>query len=400
MPQLPDVEELLGRYRRFVGDHLLPFEPTFLGQPFAASMPALRALRETAKEAGLFAPHLPGSLGGLGLPLGTFARVSEILGTTPVGHYVMNCQAPDVGNMELLQLFGTAEQKKTFLEPLARGDVRSCFSMTEPAHAGSNPVVLGTRARRDGDHYVIDGEKWFTSGADGAAFAIVMAVTNPEATKPHERASQILVPTDTKGFVVVENLPIMGERGADYFSHSRVRYEGVRVPVTNRLGDEGAGFRLAQERLGPGRIHHAMRWIGIAERAFSLMCARAATREIGSNEVLASKQIVQAWIAECRADIHAARLMVLDAARILDGEGIHAAREAISLIKFFVARVLDTVLDRAIQTHGALGLTELTPLSFWYRHERGARIYDGPDEVHKSVVARMVLKGYGISSSG
>jgi len=400
MPSDAEAAATLDRTRSFVQNELLPFEPTFLGQPFTASMPALRSLRDKARAAGLFAPHLPETLGGLGLTLQQFARVSEVLGTTPIGHYVMNCQAPDVGNMEILHLHGSAAQQARFLAPLAKGEIRSCFSMTEPDHAGSNPVVMSTVARRDGDDYVIDGTKWFTSGADGAAFAIVMAITNPEAPNAHQRASQIIVPADTPGFRVVENIAIMGERGADYFSHSRVSYEGCRVPVSNRLGGEGAGFKIAQERLGPGRIHHAMRWIGIAERAFSLMCSRAATREIAPGEPLSSRQIVQAWIAESRADIHAARLMVLDAAKTIETQGMHAAREPISLIKFFVAKVLDTVLDRAIQTHGALGLTESTPLSFWYRHERGARIYDGPDEVHKSVVARMVLKGYGVSTSG
>jgi alkylation response protein AidB-like acyl-CoA dehydrogenase len=250
---------------------------------------------------------------------------------------------------------------------------------------------------RDGDHYVINGHKWFTSSAEGSAFAIVMAVTNPEAKRPHERASQIIVPTGTPGFRLVRNISIMGEAGEGYFSHAEVTYTDCRVPVGNLIGAEGSGFRLAQERLGPGRIHHCMRWIGIAERAFDLMCRRAVERELSPGEPLGSKQAVQHWIAESRAEIHASRLMVLDAAERIDREGAAAARVDISLIKFFVAGVLQRVIDRAIQTHGALGLTDDTPLASMARHERAARIYDGPDEVHKSVVAREILRGYGVS---
>jgi alkylation response protein AidB-like acyl-CoA dehydrogenase len=299
--------------------------------------------------------------------------------------------------MELLLRCGTEEQRERFLRPLVRGEVRSCFAMTEPEHAGSNPVWLSTTAVRDGDDYVINGHKWFTSGQDGAAFVIVMAVTNPEADRPHERASQILVPTDTPGCRRVRNIKIMGEEGEDYFSHAEVVYENCRVPRSNLLGQQGAGFALAQLRLGPGRIHHCMRWIGICERALDLMCRRAATRELAPGELLATKQTIQHWVAESRAEIDAARLLVLQTARQIDEQGPAAARVAISEIKFFVAGVLDRVLDRAIQVHGALGITDDTVLSLFYRHERGARIYDGADEVHKSVVARQVLKQYGVA---
>lgn len=268
--------------------------------------------------------------------------------------------------------------------------------MTEPEFAGSNPVWLATSARREGDEYVIDGHKWFTSSAEGAAFCIVMAVTNPDAPKPHARASQILVPTETPGFEIVRNLPVMGERGEGWLSHAEVRLTGVRVPVANRIGEEGAGFALAQERLGPGRIHHCMRWLGICERAFDLMCERAATRELSPGQPLGGRQIVQAWIAESRAEIDAARLLVLRAAWRIDREGAQAARDDISLIKFHTAGVLQRVLDRAIQTHGALGITDDTPLAFWWRHERGARIYDGADEVHKTSLARRLLERYGM----
>jgi alkylation response protein AidB-like acyl-CoA dehydrogenase len=269
--------------------------------------------------------------------------------------------------------------------------------MTEPERAGSNPVWMETTARRDGDTLVLDGHKWFASSADGAAFAVVMAVTEPEAP-PHERASMILVPTDTPGYRLVRNLPVMGEQGQGWASHGEVRLEECRVPAENVLGGWGKGFRMAQARLGPGRIHHTMRWLGICERAFDLLCRRAVEREIEPGVPLGTRQTVQTWVAESRAGIDAARLLVLDTAAKIDREGARAARVEISLIKFFVAGVLQDVLDRAIQAHGGLGMTDLTPLAWFFRHERAARIYDGPDEVHKAVVARRILQRYGLES--
>lgn len=396
MPGTP-LDRILHQIRAFVRDELLPLEDGLRAGGFAELVPALEEKRRRVKELGLWAPFLPEELGGLGMSLTEYARVSEELGWSTLGHYCFNCQAPDVGNMELLMHHGTPDQRARWLAPLASGDIRSCFSMTEPEHAGSNPIHLSTTAVRDGDEYVINGHKWFTSSAEGSAFAIVMAITNPEAKRPHERASQIIVPTDTPGFRLVRNISIMGEAGEGYFSHAEVTYTDCRVPAANLIGAEGSGFRLAQERLGPGRIHHCMRWIGIAERAFDLMCRRAAERELAPGEPLGSKQAVQHWIAESRAEIHASRLMVLDAAERIDREGAAAARVDISLIKFFVAGVLQRVIDRAIQTHGALGLTDDTPLASMARHERAARIYDGPDEVHKSVVAREILRSYGVS---
>jgi alkylation response protein AidB-like acyl-CoA dehydrogenase len=301
--------------------------------------------------------------------------------------------------MEVLMAHATPAQKELYLWPLVRGDVRSCFSMTEPEHPGSNPTWMSTTAVKDGDEYVINGHKWFTSSADGASFAILMAVTDAEAESPHQRASQIIVPVDTQGFKVVRNISVMGDEGSDYASHAEVRYENCRVRTENLLGREGEGFRIAQERLGPGRIHHCMRWIGICERAFDLMCDYAAHRELSPGKLLGSRQNVQEWIAESRAEISAARLLVLHTAERIDREGAAAAREDISLIKFFVANIMQKVLDRAIQAHGALGLTDDTVLAYWYRHERAARIYDGPDEVHKTVVARSVLRGYGVDVS-
>ena len=392
-------EELLGlldRIKEFVRTKIYPLESDFLRHPFRDLLPALRAKREEVKTEDLWAPHLPKEHGGLGLTLSEFALVSEELGRTPLGHYLFNCQAPDIGNMEILMAHGTPEQKDNYFVPLARGDVRSCFSMTEPEHPGSNPTWMSTTAVKNGDDYVINGHKWFTSSAEGASFAIVMAVTNPEASSPYKRASQIIVPIPGPGFTLVRNINVMGDEGSDYASHAEVRFENCRVPQTNLLGKEGDGFAIAQERLGPGRIHHCMRWIGICERAFDLMCSYAARRELSPGVLLASRQNVQEWIAESRAEINAARLLVLQTARTIDLKGTLSAREDISLIKFFVAGVLQRVLDRAIQVHGALGLTDATMLSYWYRHERAARIYDGPDEVHKSVVARVELRKYGV----
>ena len=379
------------RFREFVETHLAPLELRALTDGFDSVAPELSGLRKEVKAKGMWAPHLAEEYGGMGLPLPEFAHVSEVLGRSPLGHFVFNCQAPDVGNMEILIEYGTADQKKQWLEPLASGEIRSCFSMTEPGRAGSNPTWLDTRAVRDGDDYVINGRKWFTSSADGAAFAIVMAVTHPDAPK-HERASMIIVPTDTPGFERVRNISVMGVSGSGYFSHAEILYTDVRVPVANLLGHEQFGFKIAQQRLGPGRIHHCMRWIGICERAFEMMCSRAAKRQVSTDKTLGEFQMVQDWIATSRAEIHASRLMVLDAAEKVEAEGMLAAREEISLIKFYVAGVLQRVLDRAIQVHGALGMTDDTPLAFWYSHERAARIYDGPDEVHKALVARKALQ--------
>jgi alkylation response protein AidB-like acyl-CoA dehydrogenase len=395
----PDLPALLAAIRAFLDEVVHPLEPRLLQHEFRDLLPELRAARIEARRRGLWAPFLPPALGGLGLSLVQFAEVSALLGTSPVGHYTLNCQAPDVGNMELLHAHGTPEQQRRWLVPLAAGDIRSCFSMTEPELAGSNPVHLATRAVRDGDDYVITGHKWFTSSADGAAFAIVMAVTDPDAP-PHRRASQIIVPLDAPGVTRVRNVRIMGEAGSDWASHAEMRYEAVRVPVANRIGAEGAGFTLAQERLGPGRIHHCMRWIGICERALDLTCRHAVARELAPGRPLALRDTVQAWIAESRAEIDAARLYVMDTARRIDADGAAAARDAIGCIKFFVAGVLQRVLDRAVQVHGGLGVTDDTPLAYWFRHERAARIYDGPDEVHKASVARRILKGYGLEVRG
>ncbi len=389
------MQTTLAMIREFVQKELYPLERDMAYKSFGEMLPDLRKRRERVKQMGLWCPQLPKEHGGMGLSLLEHGLVSAELGKTPIGHFVFNCQAPDAGNMEVLIEYGTEAQKEKFLKPLVAGEIRSCFSMTEPERAGSNPTWMDTTARTDGDDYVINGQKWFTTAADGAAFAIVMAVTDPDA-EPHKRASQIIVPTDTEGFNLVRNISIMGEKGDDWLSHGEIIYHNCRVPRENLLGEEGAGFIIAQQRLGPGRIHHCMRWIGICERSFEFLCRRAADRELAPGRYLGEKQAVQAWIAESRAEINAARLMVLQAAWKIDNEGVKSAREEISLIKFYVAGVLQKVLDRAIQAHGALGITDDTPLAWWYRHERGARIYDGADEVHKDVVARRILRNYGL----
>src|SRR6185503_6780607 len=365
---------LLDRMKDFLRTEVYPLEADFLGRPFRELTSTLNAKREEVKARGLWAPHLPKEHGGLGLSLSEFACVSEELGRTPIGHYLFNCQAPDIGNMEILLAHGTAEQIEKYFKPLAAGEIRRCFSMTEPEHPGSNPTWMSTMAEKDGDDYVINGHKWFTSSAEGATFAIVMAITNPGTTDKYKKASQIIVPLSTSGFKLIRNINVMGDEGSDYASHAEVRYENCRVPQANLLGGEGEGFTIAQERLGPGRIHHCMRWIGICERAFDLMCSYAARRELSPGVLLASRQNVQEWIAESRAEINAARLLVLKTACGIDTKGAGEVREDISMIKFFVAGILQKVIDRAIQVHGALGLTDETLLSYWYRHERGARI--------------------------
>ena len=394
-----ELSELLQQVQDFVEKELYPLEAEAHGKSWNELLPLLEEKRQLVKQQGMWTPQIDQEWGGLGLSVWEFGQVSAVLGQSPYGHYCFNCQAPDAGNMEILIEFGTPYQQETFLKPLLAGEIRSCFSMTEPEHAGSNPVYMSTQAVKDETDYVVSGHKWFTSSADGAAFAIVMALTNPDAENKYQRASQIIVPLDTPGYTLMRNIPIMGEEGEGWASHAEVMYDQCRVPQTHLLGEEGSGFSLAQTRLGPGRIHHCMRWMGICERAFDLMCKKAATRELAPGVVLASKQTIQNWIAESRAEINAAKLMVLDAAKKIDEVGQYEARVEISVIKFFCAKVLQQVLDRAIQVHGALGITEDTPLSWWYRHERGARIYDGADEVHKSRVARQIMKQYGVRIS-
>ena len=370
-------------------EHVYPNEPRLFVED-GSSAELLVELRARAKAAGLWAFHLPPEAGGTGAGFLEYAYLNEEIGRSAIAQLIFGCQAPDAGNGEILHMFGTPEQKERFLKPLVAGDTRSFFGMTEPEVAGSDPTLLQGRAERDGDEWVINAHKWFSSGADGAGFGIVMAVTDPDA-ESHRRASMILVPTDTPGYELVRRIGVMGHEGHHWGTHCETRFTNVRVPVTNTLGEPGDGFRIAQKRLGPGRIHHVMRWLGQMQRAFELMCAYSLQRHAFGGP-LAEKQTIQNWIAESAAEIQACRLMTLQAAHRLD-EG-DEARVEVSLIKFYAARVLHDVIDRAIQVHGGLGVTDDTPLSVMYRMARGARIYDGADEVHKMVVARRILRSF------
>ena len=388
------MDNYLDKISQIVEEDILSLEHDFLMNGFGHVLPQLNECRKKVKEQGLWTPYLSDQYGGMGLTLVEFAAVSELLGKTPLGHYCFNSQAPDIGNIELLKDHASDQLKSEFLQPLISGEIRSCFGMTEPQRPGSNPTWMDTRAVRDGDDYVINGNKWFTSAADGSSICVVMAVTDPETENKYERASMFVVPVDNPGFEIVRNIPVMGDVGEGYMSHGEIRLTDCRISASNIIGKEGEGFILAQERLGPGRIHHCMRWIGICERAVALMCARASSRELSPNKFLSEKQTIQNWISESAAKIYGARLMVLDCAKKIEAYQTKGARKEISMIKFHVADILMNVLDKAIQAHGALGMTEYTPLSFWYRHERGSRIYDGADEVHKSFVARSILKDY------
>jgi acyl-CoA dehydrogenase len=381
--------ERLEQVRAFMNERVLPNEHV-LDREDDEAQGLVAKLQDEVRGLGLWAPHVPPDAGGSGTGFLDYAYLNEHIGRTVWGQLVFGCQAPDAGNAEILHLFGTTEQKERWLYPLVAGSIRSFFSMTEPEVPGSDPTTLRTRAVRDGDEWVIDGHKWFSSGAQGAAFGIVMAVTDPDAA-PHARATQIIVPADTPGVDVVRPITVMGHAGRGWTTHCEVRYTGVRVPVTNTLGGEGAGFMIAQKRLGPGRIHHVMRWLGQMQRAFELMCAYSLERET-FGEPLARKQTVQNWIADSYAEIQACRLMTLDAAHKIDAGD--EARVEVSAIKFFAAKVLGDVIDRAIQVHGARGLTDETPLAHMAMQARGGRIYDGPDEVHRQVVAKRILKAF------
>ena len=381
--------ERLAQVRTFMAERVLPNERALVKQDSEGEQ-LLAQLQDEVRELGLWAPHVPPEAGGGGTGFLDYAYLNEHIGRSMFGQLVFGCQAPDAGNAEILYLFGTDEQKEQWLQPLVAGQIRSFFSMTEPEVPGSDPTTLRTRAVRDGDEWVIDGHKWFSSGADGAAFGIVMAVSDPDAS-PHARATQIIVPADTPGVDVVRPINVMGHEGKGWTTHCEVRYTNVRVPVANTLGAEGAGFLIAQKRLGPGRIHHVMRWLGQMQRAFELMCAYALERETSSGP-LADKQTVQNWIADSYAEIQACRFMTLDAAHKIDAGD--EARVEVSAIKFYAAKVLNDVIDRAVQVHGARGLTDETPLAGMLMQARAGRIYDGPDEVHRQVVAKRILKAF------
>jgi len=362
---------------------------------------AIAPLRDTVKERGLWAAHLPPELGGQGFGQVKLGLMHEILGTSPYAPFVFGNNAPDSGNAEILALAGTPDQKEQWLEPLLAGDLRSAFSMTEPETAGSDPTLLETRAVDAGDAWVIDGHKWFSSNGSVADFLVVMAVTDPDA-RPHQRASMFIVPAGAPGVRIVRDVATM-EQPAEHYGriggHAEIVYDGVRVPKDALLGARGAGFEIAQQRLGPGRIHHCMRWLGVSRRAFDMLCERAVSR-YAHGSLLAEKQTVQNWIADSAAQMQAARLMTLHAAWRIDNDGAAAARQEIALIKFFGAGILHDVVDRALQAHGALGYSTDLPLEAMYRYARAARIYDGPDEVHRQSVARRILRGYAAPADG
>jgi alkylation response protein AidB-like acyl-CoA dehydrogenase len=383
----PELEDTRQRIAAFMDLHVYPNEDQMIEHE-GLSVELERELQNKVKAAGLWAPNLPTEWGGMGIGYVGQALVNEIIGRSVIAPRIFGEAAPDAGNAEILIVAANEKQKEAYLRPLAAGDVRSCFAMTEPEVAGSDPTGLQTTANRDGDEWVINGHKWFISGAIGSAFAIVMAVTDVSASS-HHRASMIIVPAGTPGFNIIRAVGVMGSGGVG--GHCEIRFENCRVPYENLLGEVGAGFKLAQARLGPGRIQHCMRWLGAAQRSFEMMC-RYALKRRSFGEPLAEKQTVQNWIADSAADINAARMLTLQAAWKMDrGED---ARVEISIIKFYGARVLNEVIDRAIQVHGALGYSKDTPLEMFYRDARAARIYDGPDEVHRAVVAQRILKQF------
>jgi acyl-CoA dehydrogenase len=386
------VEEQL---LRFMDEEVYPAERVYVEQAEAegepgSDPPIMKELRAKAREIGLWNLFLPDERFGAGLTNLEYTPLCEIMGRSGIAPRVFNCQAPDTGNAEILAEFGSPEIQKRFLQPLLDGEIRSCFSMTEPEVSGADPTTLQTRADLDGDQYVINGHKWFTSGAIGSSFAIVMAVTDPDAP-PHQRTSQIVVPTDTPGFNIVRPVSVMGHSGGG--GHCEIFYDDCRVPVANRLGPEHSGFMIAQARLGPGRVHHCMRSIGVAERAFEIMCRHANTR-VAFGSLLREKQFVQDWVAKSRMEIDQARLLTLYAAWKMDHLSKKDARQEISMIKVVVPSMTMKVLDRVIQCLGALGVSDDTPVAAMWRNTRGLRLADGPDEVHKMVIARRELRRF------
>jgi acyl-CoA dehydrogenase len=387
----PEFEARLRWMEEFVRSEVFPLEVLDVDEP--AFMRAVRSLQAEVKRQGMWAAHLPPELGGQGFGQVKLGLMHEIDGMSPWAPIVFGNQAPDSGNSEVLAHFGSPEQKERWLQPLLDGRMRSGFSMTEAEHAGSDPTQMSTTAVLEGDEWIVNGHKWFTSNGMIADFLILMAVTDPDAGR-YEQASMFLVPVDTPGVRRLRNIPTLaGEHERFGYGHSEIVYENVRLPREALIGRRGEGFKIAQLRLGPGRIHHCMRWLGQARRAFDMLCERALQREAFGGP-LAEKQTVQNWIADSAAQMHAARLMTLHAAWVIDNQGVSAARKEIALIKFSGATMLHDVIDRALQIHGSLGYSGDLPLEEMYRHARAARFYDGPDEVHRQSVARHILRDY------
>ena len=389
----PEYQERLDWARTFVRDEVRPLEALGVDRDTLTLLE--EPLKQKVKDAGLWAAHLPPELGGSGMGQVKLALLHEILGTAFYASEVFGNMAPDSGNAELLAVGANEEQKQRWLYPLLDGKLRSAFSMTEP-NAGADPTLLTTRAERDGDEWVINGHKWFTSNAPTADFLIVMCVTDPDA-EPHRRASMIIVEKDTPGLQILRTIGTMAEPCEHHLNWStgdaEVKYENVRVPAENIISGVGDGFVLAQKRLGPGRIHHCMRWLGMSQRALDMMCERAVSR-YAFGSYLADKQTIQNYVADSAAAMHAARLMTLHAAWKIDQVGVKDARTEIAMIKYFGTQVLFDVIDRSLQVHGSLGYSCDLPLELMFRQARSFKIVDGPDEVHRMTVARRILRGY------
>jgi acyl-CoA dehydrogenase len=376
-----DLLALRDRVRTFIRDVVIPAE----GEEVSDEL--VRSLRLKAKAAAIYGPQLPPEYGGLGLGTVAMCVLFEVAGQSLLGPLAMHCSAPDEGNMHLLSLFASDEQRAQYLAPLVRGDIRSCFAMTEPAPgAGSDPTMMQTRATRVEDGWRIDGRKWFATGAEGASVAITMAVTDPEGPA-HRRVSMFLVPTDTPGYRLIRAVPTMGGHGLG--GHCELEYDSVRVPDSAVLGEVGDGFRMAQVRLAPARLTHCMRWLGAAQRSLDIAVARAKERDAFGKK-LADQQSIQWMIADSEIDLHASRLMVMEAA--WKHENGSEIRHESSICKVFVAEAVNRVIDRAIQICGALGYSTDLPLEHFFREARAFRIYDGPSEVHRMVIARNVLR--------
>lgn len=385
----PEINDVRIATANIVNRYIIPGEERLADYRNPDTQRLRHEIQEVVKKAGLWAPHLPKEYGGMGIGFMKHAFMNEVLAWSPFSNSLFGVVAPDSGNQTILIRYGTEEQKKKWLEPSIRGEIRSCFSMTEPDSPGSNPYAIQTRAVRDGDEWVINGRKWFTSGAKGAAFAIVMCRTEEEdgAGGTREKMTQIIVPTDTPGFNIIRSVPVWGHDS----NHCEIVYENVRVPVTNQLGRTGTGHQAAQDRLGAGRVFHCMNCVGQMWRAFDLMVRRSIEREVHGGK-LETKQFIQGFIADSYIDIQAARLMTIHTAQVIDRAG--DSRTDISAIKIFVPAALERVVDRAIQVHGAMGVSGDTPLAGMYTGARTLRIADGPDEVHRIVIAKNVLKRY------
>jgi acyl-CoA dehydrogenase len=391
----PKAHELREALLAFMDEHVYLAEPVYAAQMAEAGdphahPPVIEDLKREARARGLwnlFLPHGENALSNT-----DYAPLAEVMGRSHLAPEACNCAAPDTGNMEILTMFGTDEQKEQWLQPLLDGEIRSCFAMTEPAVASSDASNIQCRMERDGDDYVINGHKWWISGAASARckIAIVMGKTDPDAP-PYRQQSMVLVPLDTPGVTIVRALPVFGYQHRE--GHCELRFEDVRVPVRNVLGEEGGGFAIAQARLGPGRIHHCMRAIGAAERALELMCRRVSSRT-AFGKTLAEQGVIQDWIARSRIEIDQARLLTLNAAWLMDTVGNKAARNEISAIKVVAPEMALRVVDRAIQAHGGGGVSDDFPLAALYASLRTLRIADGPDEVHRMVIARRELRRY------